>query len=141
MHASGKQHKHKHTHTHTHHTHPLARLRVPHAHARAQTVQIGAYSVKAVGVLGEGGLATVYHAVDASGAAFAVKHMRLADADAMADMAMEAQTLSKVRRPPPPHTHIGASSYALPPPHTLVPARTHSPTHTLWCQLVRTPPP
>ncbi|KAG1666241.1 hypothetical protein FOA52_011543 [Chlamydomonas sp. UWO 241] len=66
-----------------------------------KTVQIGAHSMRAESVLGEGGLATVYRAVDtSSGETFAVKHMRLADKAAMADMWTEAQTLTLLQGHP-----------------------------------------
>ena len=50
--------------------------------------------------MGEGGLATVYRASDVGQAdptVFALKHMRLANAEAVRDMADEARTLAKVK--------------------------------------------
>ena len=51
--------------------------------------------------MGEGGLATVYKASDVGQAdptVFALKHMKLANAEAVRDMADEARTLAKVKK-------------------------------------------
>ena len=82
-----------------------------------QVVMVGPYSVRVEGLLGEGGLATVYRAVTvtppnapsssadhhtppAAALTFALKHMRLANAEAVRDMTDEARTLAKVWRAP-----------------------------------------
>lgn len=66
------------------------------AHTHVQIVQIASHSVRVEKVLGEGGLATVYKAVDSQGTPYALKHMRFANADAVSDMTTEARTLAKV---------------------------------------------
>ena len=91
---------------------------------RTQVVAVGAHHVRIESILGEGGLATVYRAVEivapgaalgavggrqsgsgvpqaaggGGGAVYALKHMRLASPEAARDMADEARTLAKVCR-------------------------------------------
>jgi hypothetical protein len=74
-----------------------------------QVVVVGPHSVRVESLLGEGGLATVYRASDVVGTTadpsamvFALKHMRLANAEAVRDTADEARTLAKLRG----HPHI-----------------------------------
>lgn len=66
------------------------------APTHVQIVQIASHSVRVEKVLGEGGLATVYKAVDGQGTPYALKHMRFANAEAVSDMTTEARTLAKV---------------------------------------------
>ncbi len=67
-----------------------------------RTLKVGPYTCKVEAHLGDGGSATIYRVRDnSSGAAYALKHIRLAgEADARADCETEVETMKRLRGHP-----------------------------------------
>lgn len=64
-----------------------------------KVVVVGPYSVRVESLVGEGGFATIYKAVDLkTGQTFALKHMRLAaEPDAIREVQHEAKTMARLK--------------------------------------------
>ncbi len=64
-----------------------------------KVVVVGPYSVRVETLVGEGGFATIYKAVDLkTGQTFALKHMRLAaEPDAIREVQHEAKTMARLK--------------------------------------------
>ena len=67
-----------------------------------RTIKVGPYTCKVEAHLGDGGFATIYRVRDtSSGAAYALKHIRLAgEADARSDCDTEVETMKRLRGHP-----------------------------------------